>query len=70
MSRLGHQFDAARVELSKHPKLRSAPKAAMAKGGGLALALLYGVADFTDWEQVAKKPRRTKGMKLIASFSW
>jgi hypothetical protein len=28
------------------------------------------VADFTDWEQVAKKPRRTKGMKLIASFSW
>jgi len=52
------------------PKLRSAPKAAMAKGGGLALALLFGVADFTDWEQVAKKPRRTKGMKSIASFSW
>jgi hypothetical protein len=25
---------------------------------------------FTDWEQVAKKPRRTIGMKLIASFSW
>jgi hypothetical protein len=34
------------------------------------IALFFGVADFTDWEQVAKKPRRTKGMKLIASFSW
>jgi hypothetical protein len=34
------------------------------------IAVLFGVADFTDWEQVAKKPRRTKGMKLIASFSW
>jgi hypothetical protein len=29
-----------------------------------------GVADFTNWEQVAKKPQRTKGMKFIASFSW
>ena len=33
LNRLGHQFDAARVELSKHPKLRSVPKAALAKGG-------------------------------------
>ena len=29
-----------------------------------------GVAEFTDWEQVAKRPQRSKGIKRNASFPW